>query len=504
MCRNTAIAFLMGMVSIMGCSRDQNPSAGANGTSKPATSASSQVVARTCAAMPERLLAEPQGPGRSARSEWGLVQIALAAGSIDEAVQAYERLKKDFPAESRLLTVSALQVAEALLSRTPPDTSRGRVVLAEMKRHMERSQQAGALQARADELELMVHLMDGAGAVSGEDRQFADWINNLDEQAGRCASLRLNARMLLHALDHLRGAVDLKQAIVSDRIESVLADLQKWMWREPELLRSLQDRRVQMLVEAGRANEALGEARVLLALSFQDAEAWIGAIERTALVMAAAGRPADEISQFRALEEYGTSGPDGLAGTPDDLKDPLGAASISVFSRRTMPAGKSDDAASAAKPSAGVEIQASVMPLLAGRANDAIDRLTQHLRTASVQSDWQDDLAMGYLAAGYALRDGHPLEVGKNLIQLVSSPSITGGTASIWRDATARFLNHRETVIHGLIKNDRPRLALGVCRAIANENLPADRGGNRDRSGLGRMPDVSERRYGSVGAAGVP
>ena len=150
-------------------------------------------------------------PPPSARSEWSLLQIALAEGSRDEAGQAYERLKASFPRESRLLAASALQLSDALVSTTPPDVERAKVVLDDARSNIERCKENGVLQAAYKVSSLAVHLGGGRGAISGDGRGFGGWLNALIEQADRCEASRLEARSIIHALDDLLEGVDRKQ-----------------------------------------------------------------------------------------------------------------------------------------------------------------------------------------------------------------------------------------------------------------------------------------------------
>jgi len=461
-----------------GCSKESRPSA----ASQPAATSPTSAPAATQAAQPRRnyqaipasLLEPPKRSGPSVKSEFALFQVALEEGSIDEAERIFRRIAAAFHGEQRLQVACGLELVAALMDRMPSDRGRATKLLGELKSILTGSSVDSALRAEYEDWVWVTCLVGGREAVCGNDQVFAKWLADLTSRMGEPHGLSLPDRTLLGAVDGLMAGCDADQGASIERIETVLACLQvRQAWQSPDLLRALQERRVKVLTDAHRWVDALFEARVLLALSSPDAEAWRAASDRTASLMQKAELGPDEVDRFRAYQKAGPEGPDSRAGTADDLTDPLARFTRDAADLWAM-AGNvkgEETLAPATGPSLARSIQSGILLLMAGKGAEAVDCFAGLCRRREMDSDRLVSSIVEFRAIAQSLHDGHALRAQRGAVDLIASVEAPEAQVPpFWLDEANQWLNRREGLIRRFINTGQPEIALGMCRTLADDD----------------------------------
>lgn len=477
MYRSIQIMLMAMCVFLSSCSKERNQPADSKATTSSTASADNPKTAkesRKYRSMPESLRASPQPAVPTAWSEWSLMQVALTEGSLDEAIKAYGRIKAGSPQEHRLRASAALQLTNMLLGETPPNIEKAKPLLKELKDSRDAWGSDAGLGSNYEYLEMIADLADGRGLISSGAAEFSEGARHIVNHAVRCSETPADAQMLLHAFDHLLGSVASKEGESADRLESIIAALQiSAAWRSPELLRALQERRVQLLLDAKRPADALFECRVLLALSLHNAREWRAALGKIAAIMPAAGRDSKDIDSVSNYQKLGEAGADRQKGTPDDAMDPLKTAKRDVVKpwsqadallvppkQGAIPPQKVDDS-----------ICAAVKLLLVGKADEATDCLHKLSQSTQEIQNRQVDLSLDYLAMAQALADGNALQCERWAMDLATGQvKATTAASKLWRYEAIQYLLKRETFLLDLVNSSRFDLALGMCRAMANGN----------------------------------
>ncbi len=481
-----------------GCSKESPPSGGSQAVatapaSAPATTQASRVL-RSYQAIPASLLEPPKRSGPSIKSEFALFQVALEEGSIDEAERIFRRIAAAFPGQQRLHIACGLELVATLMDRTPPDRERATKLLGELKSSLTGLGADAALRAEYEDWVWVTHLAGGRQAVCGNDQVFDQWLLDLTSRTSESHGLSLPERTLLGAVDGLMAGCDAGGGASIDRIETVLACLQVGLaWQSPEMLRAFQERRVKLLTKARRWTDALFEARLLLALSSPDAEAWRAASDRTASLLQKAELGPDEGDRFRAFQKAGPQGPDGRTGTADDLTDPLARFTRDAANRwATVAKVKgSETPHSGTGPTPARSIQSGILLLMAGKGTEAVDHFAGLCRRSEIDSDRVVSAILEFRAIAQSLRDGHALDAQRGAVDLIASAE--GSEEQIppfWLYEANQWLTRRDRLIRRFIEAGEPEIALGMCRTLADD----DRAPARTRSVIEMAWEACEKR----------
>lgn len=457
------------------CSREQGPPADTKATASHhvggAVSDETPAPPRVYAPMPARLLAAPEAGSPTVWSEWAWVQVHIAHGSLDEAMQTHSRIKAQTPQEHRVRALAAMQLAHSLINVTPPDLQRVRPLLDDLHANMDAWRQDARMVEDYEGLTMLRDLADGSASLEMDQDRFQAWLSRLIQRAGTPWRTNADERALLHALDHMLSSAVSAPSSTVDRLEFMLTALQiEAAWASPDLLRALQERRVQLLADAKRHKDALFEGRILLGLASQDAHAWTNALARMPELMRAAGLADDMTVRFQQHQLHAPA----VNGANQDANatDPL----AHVIKETSMPWDYLAQLSRSSPPShahaAEAFIRSGIIGLLTGKGAEAMEHLAQLATSDHDVSSREVEVVLAYAAMAQSLSDGHALhcERGPARIsdRLASSASASATSAPLWHYQAAQFLNGREALVRTLIDHGHSAPALELCRVMAD------------------------------------
>ena len=446
-------SFLIGwIVVICGCSDDTQPA-------QPEIQPTAEPT-RSYAPLPPDLLIPPTFASERIPPFRELEQ-ALSAMELDRAREIIQAAAKASP-DARLANV---QMGLALVSRLVGEESReirqAETILNELATSVRDAALPQTVRQEWSWWNLVVHIHRARRAALDDAASFRNWSETLAGLLEQMPDPPRDPSALVDAVDRLIAPVDERPGSVTERLERILVDLQRGLaWAD--VMTPIQQRRVTLLTNAGRISAARFEARILLALSSQDAVALPKAIDQAARLFASdTGGESDK--NVRAVLQSGPS---------PETTNPLVEMHRSYAYLETQVGTLTD--ADETLPSE--QIDAAYAMLLAGRFREAIDRLTHIVRSHDSASDSDLRRTLDGLAMAYSGLDGHTSACGRFAPKLAAGEDSWQGASPVWRHAAMRFHHRRMSLIQKLIVNGQIELALGLSAGAADAWAGSARG----------------------------
>ena len=412
---------------------------------------------------------EPAEPMPAAAETYVRLLRAIAKGDLEKAGQIHEQMIRDFGGEDRFCALGSIALASACLRLDPPALDEVKALIAGQGVFVEKGDVGDASRNDWRKVRLLVHLGDVAGQVRSAS-DFEHWRQRLNGLAREVRLGEDDVDLLAAYAGLMREAVPDSMAGRTEAIEETLIDLQ-CAFLQPGVLCVLQRQRVGLLIEADRFPEALFEARVLLALSSQDAGLWLRADEQIARILARMDSSGEKARAYEAFQRFGPAERDGRADTQDDLVCPLAGAVrenaylISKLDNRVANPADADD-----------RLRRGYLLLLAGRGEQSLDVFAETVSRCVLPTDDACRRTVDGLAMSRCFLDGHLLGCEDIAADLVAYAGKLRPASGVWRLEARAYLERRERLIETLIARGRAELSLSLCGRVVEEWRIADRG----------------------------